>query len=504
MAVNSVSSAPIKKSVDGRVFVPGKYYRPYRKVELTIDSVLTDVSDYVQSLKVSPNADARSWSATVVLINKDGYFTNKVVNGAVIKIYYDFQDATTQQFEGTVKKYSFNLSTSGRTATLTCYDYSYDLHKTCVWRSYTSAQTGDYIIKDLIDTYTTGFTYANVDAVTDTLAPKFVGQSLIECFKTIAEYCGCYSFLKGATFKDFYFFKKTGAGRQNATEHIAYAMNLISLNNTYDATTIRNKLYASGARIDGLQNLTAVSTGAGDKEDIYNDNLAYTNEQLVVRATQRLNEISTEKNMGSGRCIGLVNQIPGYEIRVASPYDGVNGWKDIVSFTTTLNEQGLLTSFNFAQRPSDLSTSILELNDKAKEALKDIQEEGMQYSINHTFDSSTDIDSALSSNVTVTTSDNNEKTELAVVSGSTGTWISPSTTLSFSPTECMIKTNADYKTDNCQFYISYTNSMIWESVNLKEVHSIINAGKYPRIKIVMNDDAANRIPRFDSIALLYK
>jgi len=503
MAVNSISSSPIKKSVDGRVFVPGEYYRPYRKVELMIDSTLTDISDYVKSISVSANADARSWSSNVVLVNKNGYFTDKIENDAVIKIYYDFQDATTQQFEGTVKKYSLDLSTSGRFVTLTSYDYTYDLHKIFVWKSYTSAQTGDYIIKDIIDTYTTGFTYTNVDAIADTLAPKFVGQSVMDCLRTVAEYCGCYLFLKGNTFKDFYFFKKTGAGRQNSTEYVAYAMNLISLNNIFDSTTIRNKIYASGARIDGLPNLTTVSTGSSDKEDIYNDNLAYTNEQLIVRATQRLNELSAEKNMGRGRCIGLVNQIPGYELRVVSPYDGVNGWKDIVSFTTTLNEQGLLTSFNYAQRPSDLSTSILELNDKAKGALKDIQEEGMQYSINYTFDSSSDIDPS-SSNVTNITSNNNEKTELAVISGSTGTWISPSSVLSFTPTECMIKTNADYKTDNCKFYVAFTASNIWESVNLKEVHTIINAGRYPRIKVIMNNDSTDRIPRFDSIALLYK
>ena len=148
---------------------------------------------------------------------------------------------------------------------------------------------------------------------------------------------------------------------------------------------------------------------------------------------------------------------------------------------------------------------IAEIDDKTEKNLSSSLF-GMKYSLNWQFSTDADIDLSTSTNVATYQNENSEKTVLAVISGSTGTWISPVQTAEIDlVSEVVLKLNADYKTDACTFWISCTQVPIWEQVDLQQdTHTVTNQGKYIRNKIVMNNDAADRIPQFDSVALLYK
>ena len=95
---------------------------------------------------------------------------------------------------------------------------------------------------------------------------------------------------------------------------------------------MKNNLYCSGAPLDGLENLTivnnAISVSTYDTFDTkFNDTSALTKSGLVINGTRKLNEISSERNIGSGSVLGLIDQIPGYAIRIISPFEYVTGFK---------------------------------------------------------------------------------------------------------------------------------------------------------------------------------
>jgi len=128
-----------------------------------------------------------------------------------------------------------------------CIDHTRDLDKKLVIESY-SDKTGGYIIKDIIDKYTTGFTYVNVSDGPTITRISFDYVQVSEAITKIAETCGYEWYIDYD--KDIYFFLKTDypASFQLDDDQKYYKDLIINT----DISQLRNRVYIKSSKYETL------------------------------------------------------------------------------------------------------------------------------------------------------------------------------------------------------------------------------------------------------------
>lgn len=158
------------------------------------------------------------------------------------------EEGTTKLFSGRIlsKKESF-FPPDRLKYKVECIDYTRDLDKKLVIESYLN-QTAGAIIKDIIDNYTTGFTYANVSDGPTITKINFDYIQVSEAITKIAEATGYEWYVDYD--KDLYFFLRTDypASWQLDDTQGRYKDLVID----YDISQLRNRVYVKSEKYETL------------------------------------------------------------------------------------------------------------------------------------------------------------------------------------------------------------------------------------------------------------
>ena len=138
-----------------------------------------------------------------------------------------------------------------------CIDHTRDLDKILVIKSYTNTKGGD-IIKDIIDTYTTGFTYVNVQDGPTLNYISFDYVQVSEAITQIAEACGYQWYIDYD--KDLYFFLKTDYPAAFQLDDDQEHYKELVLN--YDISQLRNRVYVKSSKYE-TSDFTELFVGDG-------------------------------------------------------------------------------------------------------------------------------------------------------------------------------------------------------------------------------------------------
>jgi len=138
-----------------------------------------------------------------------------------------------------------------------CVDYSRDLNKKLVNESYINTLAGD-IIKDIINKYTSGFTYVNVADGPTITKISFDYIQVSEALDKIAETCGYQWYVDYD--KDIHFFLKTTypASFQLDDDQAYYRDLVINV----DVSQLRNRVYVKSSKYE-TQDFTELFVGDG-------------------------------------------------------------------------------------------------------------------------------------------------------------------------------------------------------------------------------------------------
>ena len=224
---------------------------------ITVKIASVDRTEYVdaRSLSIIDELTSRVNSASFVFICND--IALAPIDGQAVLI----EEGATKLFSGRIltKEEDF-LNPNLLKYQVECIDHTRDLDKKLVIESYLD-KTGGYIIKDIIDKYTTGFTYVNVSDGPTITRITFDYVQVSEAITKIAETCGYQWYIDYD--KDIYFFLKTDyPANFQLDDDQKYYKDLII--NT-DISQLRNRVYVKSSKYETLD-FTELFIGDGVTE----------------------------------------------------------------------------------------------------------------------------------------------------------------------------------------------------------------------------------------------
>ena len=257
----------------------------------------------------------------IVLDNNNGEFNEKYSGDEVVEFFIDRASGTTRRFKGQIDTIKNPYDSKGYTLIISGYHVSgeliSDIHVT---ESYDKdSTTVDSILKDIVDTYLTGYTYTNVATSIEKPEVNWDNKPFWECVFDL-----CKIAKTGILFdcyvdddKDFHFFQERTV--INSDEAIVSSYNLISapagLGN--QSLTKKSKIRVIGDDGTGLPVLS--TAGTGTKEEVIFDSKITT----TLLADEVSSSILSLKNQtpreGEGTCYQLPSLSPGDLIWYANP-----------------------------------------------------------------------------------------------------------------------------------------------------------------------------------------
>lgn len=178
--------------------------------------------------------------------NRDNQ-TYRPALGDEVKMYD--VDGLTLIFGGTVINTEEKIDGLLRYYHVECKDYTQTLDRKLVVGTYTG-QTVAYIVNDIIDNYTTGFTNVNTTDTTVVNLIQFNYLTPSECFKKLAAMLGNYSWYVDYT-KDIHFYPNSSVSAPFSLTDTSANFDWNSLVFTSDVSQIRNHIILRGGTTTG-------------------------------------------------------------------------------------------------------------------------------------------------------------------------------------------------------------------------------------------------------------
>jgi len=262
-------------------------------------------------------------SFTIDLINADGKFSNAYVGGEIVRLFVDLVDGTTKRFEGVVDTVKNKFEEYGEVIELAGGHVSEALLDITVTKEYNGEKSCDTILKELVDTYLTGYTYANVSASSISPTIKWSNKPFWSCVEDlcrVAKENGRFdAYVDDA--KDIHFFEEESI--ENNNEAIVWNDTLLDLSGFGEQSTIaKNKIIVYGDDGTGLP-IVRISedstTVYNTKEEIIKDTDINTGDQAEQLAQATLTDKKTPPREGTANCFMLPSLQPGDKIWIASP-----------------------------------------------------------------------------------------------------------------------------------------------------------------------------------------
>lgn len=446
----------------------------------------TNVRDDVISAKFTRGIIGEENSFEIELENASEKYTGEFVIGNIVQFTHDYSDGTTVQFEGKIeyiqKKTTFTLNIKGS-------HYTGELLDITVNKEYSNSLVSD-ILKNLIDTYLTGYTYTNVQSSTTSISIVWKNKSLFDCILDLMKFGDMDCYVDNS--KDFHLFPKNSITNENDALVWTDAIDINDLGQ--DAVDVKNKIvvYGESGELPVLYTSedSSSQTTYGTKEKIIEDTSVETTDiaKSIGDAERDLNKTPPEK----GNCYSYFispHFLPGQSVYVVFPPQDITALFRLVKYSFILPNEEM--DFFFSQ---DIGIAKLF----KQRIQKDSQQErlvnpfDMKYSINFTFD---DL-SGLSSNSGVEIFNGNLRLQSGVGSGSI---VSTIKTTPITVTKVHLKIKGE-QLSGTTYKISADGTDPIQSITPDIETALTNSGNQLKIKIELTSSTT----LVDSLALLYK
>ena len=472
---------------------PPTYSSNYKFVVIRDDDTEDDITDLIVFLEVEDGTTDKIGRFEFQIWDPNEDYNGVWVGKETVKYYKDYAPtATTLRFRGKTEKVSYQgnkLKVTGRSEALAYMDLT-------VTKSYDN-EPADSILKAIIDAYSTGFTYTNIDSTSVSLTVNWVQKPFWDCVEELCRATGYFAYVDAN--KDWHF--KLVGSINNDAEAIVHDSNLLSLGDfAEDVSQIKNRIIVYGANQDGIQILyTAEDTTSqstyGTKEIIVNDDNITDYDQAEEYGNFLLSENQDPPIIGDVTAPLMATIQPGQKIKISSPsnnlppeyYESTN-YKDKIDLGSGM---GLTTTVTISKEPqmvSDVFKKIIESTNQQKKTASNPYE--MRHSFNFLFDttSGTHTSTEVSNGVLKTTSGN-----------SVGNWVSETRTLSTDIDSAYLIIVGTVLT-GVTVEISGDGGTTYQSITNKELITMSTAkGSALKVKVSFTDENSE----VDSVSILY-
>ena len=478
MPVRNISSIGNTKPIPVHVFIPPLYNAIY-KLEIVSDSGTYDITDIVIEGEYTNGVTETVGSFSITFDNSKGNYTNTFSIYDKLNIYIDYgASATTKRFVGLIERISktgSKIIISGKGTALRT------LMKNVTY-SATEKERSE-VLKAIIDKYFSGIiTTNNISSDTTKITVSYEEKPFWEIVEELSNAAGYDSYVD-VDF-DFHYFESGSI--TNETECIVHENNLVETGDfTPDLELVSNRVRVYGKKTEGIPLLaTAEDTSAqsdidGDiREYIITDESIDTKTEAQNRADFELANRKDPPIIGNVISLGLPTLQPGEKLRISDPLNGldpkaymIRKYRHIFS-----NDDPLKTEVTI-QKTGDSLVKVLKGRIKFETEIRNpINPNEMESSV--VYDFSSDVGTHSGTEI------DTEAQVLKTTGGSTGTWISPVTTVSSNVTgvEVRIKGN---KVDTTNAYISVDGGTTYTPTNFSGTQKTLS-GKDLRVKVSIN------------------
>jgi len=473
-----------------RVWVPPIYTSNYKITVTRSNGTIDDITEICHLFEYEDGVTDTIGQFKFEIWNPNETYTKAWTGFEVVKFYNDYAaTSTTLRFRGRIEKplYRDNkIICSGRSESLRLMEIT-------VTQDYDNIECS-VILKDILDTYGTGFTYTNVAASTVSITTKWNQKPFWECVKELTTSAGFDIYVDSAL--DFHFFKSGSVS--NTGEAIVHDYNLMEVGEfANDLTFVKNRIIVYGAEQDGTQVLATAEDATsqddnGLREEVIRDDSVVSETQAQERADYELSNKKDPPQVGDVKGVMLATIQPGEKIRLSSPENNLPpALYQILSFKQSVNfNRGFYTTVKVNKEPRKFSHIIAQnINIQNQQKTVSFNPEEMRYSYNFPFDT----DSGTHTNTEITGG-------VLKPTGASGTWISDTRDLTSDLTDAYLKVNGEVL-DGAVVSVSGNAGTDYQELTNKGKISVTTAtGTKLKVKVVF-DNADTRI---QSLSLLYK
>ncbi len=268
----------------------------------------------------------------IILDNNNEEYSGVYSGGETVEFSMDFSDGTTLRFKGLIDKvFSKYDQGKGFTLELAGNHVSGGLLTLTVTESYSGDSTCDEILKDLGNTYLTGYTYTNVSSSLVSPTVNWNNKPFWECIFDL-----CKLALASGRFDayvdddlDFHFFEENSI--ENNDEAIVWNDTMINTEGLgTQSLTQRNKIIVYGE----AGGLPVISTsGTGDKEEVLFDSKTNKIDMASELGAAELILKNQTPVEGKANAFILPSLSPGDKIWITNPNFKIQGQYKIYKFT---------------------------------------------------------------------------------------------------------------------------------------------------------------------------
>jgi len=477
------------RTVKPVIYIPPVNSAAYALTVTASDGTVDTITDYVTSLEIEDGATESIGRFQFEMFDPNEDYVGIWTGNEIVLYYSDYAaTATTLRFRGRIEKVSYQgnkLKVTGRSESLKFMDIT-------VTKSFNNIDTSE-ILKSLIDTYGSGFTYTNVETSNVSLTVNWTQKPFWECIQEICTAAGFDCYVDASL--DFHYFQSGTV--KNQYEGIVHDYNLIEVGEfAEDLALIKNRIVVYGAEQDGIQVMytaddTTSQTTYGIKEETVNDDniIDYTSAQEL--ADYYLAKYKDPPIVGDIKSILMATLQPGQAIKISSPSDNIPpAAYVIISYKHNISSEGLFTSVKVNKEPRHISHVLKKQIERQYQAE---QTSSNPYDMNYSYNFLFDEDSGTHSNTEVIDG------ILKLVSGSAGNWVSPVRTTTSKITEAYLVLVGS-KVTGAVVSVSVTGGSSYQTIGNKQKIEITSPDKRLRIKVTFSDAAT----QIDSLSIQYK
>jgi len=474
------------------MFIPiPKPYTPAYDIKVNGTSVKNDV---IKASFSKPVAEEGVGFFVIELENNNGTYTDSYSGGEAVLIYFDNSAGNTLRFSGFVEmpkrvyddKYGSVMRLEG------LHD-SGKLLEIGVAASFTDTEPSA-ILKSIIASHATGFTYAEADIVASSITVSIVwnDKPFWECFGDLCKIANYDGYVDDSL--GFHFFPKSSI--ENQDEAIVFKDNHLDTRGLGDSTVqVKNSVIVYGKQDSETPVIYRTSDASSQvnytKETVLRDSNVKTYAEAKALGDAELERQKTVSLRGKSNALALYTICPGDVIWLNIQPLGIYNKYRIINCTHDI-DNGYCTSEVEIEKAGGSIPSYFQQQFAKNLAGENINNpNSMNYSYNFDFDDDTGL-----------TLSNMEVSEgyLRVTSGNnSGSAISEARTADSDITSVELRAIGEGLAD-CLFSFSVDGGTSWESILLRSATTPVSSGKKLCLKVEANVSTVS----IDSVALLYK
>ena len=476
----------------GFVYIPKKHTFAY-KVKIDKNGTIDDITDYV--LKLNYSLSTREIGQCVFeLDNNTGLLSDKYSLNDTVLIYYDFSDASTVVWRGYIERIDKADSEHGHILKIRARHLTSELLDITVTEQYENIEISD-ILKDIIESYLTGYTYSGVSTTGSNVSIKWSNKPFWDCVQDLCSLAGYDCYVDND--KDFHFFER--GSHLCETEAVVEEDNLLELKGIGSTSTdVKNKIIVYGKDDEGIPIIHTSEdvdsqTNYRLKETVISNSDIDTEEFAKDIGDGELEIRKTPEERGSIKSFILKDLKPGDLLWVSAPSSKIHQKYLIYKFIHKIIED---TTVAIIEKERDVPDVFKERTEKELQLEEILNPNKLKFSYNFTFDDD--------SNITSHTNTETSNGVLKLINTSTsGTMITDIKRNNENITQAELRI-VSQDTESSRFYASAQSGTTWEEVTPNELHNISQTGKDLRIKVILVPDSNNPNPQIKSLAVLYK